>query len=53
MNIPEQGRLFCRGCGQKEGLQAPAAAIWHYVTCVRCRSKQAVTEQVKLPPPLP
>ncbi len=49
MNIPEQGNLMCRSCGQKSGLRPSESAIWHYATCVRCRYKNAVTEQVKPP----
>ncbi|MBP0600768.1 hypothetical protein J8I26_21845 [Herbaspirillum sp. LeCh32-8] len=47
MNVPEQINLMCRRCGSKEGLRAPASALWHYATCIKCRYKQAVTEQVK------
>jgi hypothetical protein len=47
MNIPEQGNLICRICAIKSGLRPPAAAIWHYATCVKCHNKEAVTEQLK------
>lgn len=47
MNVPEQGSLMCRSCGFKEGMRAPAKALWHYATCVRCHSKEAVTVQEK------
>ena len=50
MNIAEQGKFICRKCGQKEGLLPLATAVWHYATCIKCRAKDAVTEQEKTKP---